>query len=533
MVFETLLWLTVHLVISYVGGLVFLAWASRVGTSTMAATVFGVLALFWLALALPLWKITSPFQAHPIIGGFGTTLPTRAQYALAISLVTVVGLLIILILWSILHMYYHLRTLRREARRAQAIASDSMETTRAILQQEGRRQSGNPWLSVWISDGFQMPFTYGAVRPIVFCPSWIFTLEDPRSTDILLLHEYMHVKHGHHALASVLSILCRFMPWLAPWFLGVQSSLETLADRNVLTLGITPAAYADVLKEALGGAPQCRTMFGIGHDASNIVGRISRFEQVQNKSFLLLFGVLISLFLAGVLAWATGSINTRSIHEAFRNSPPSYWNLTAAPSVLVEGVFGTKENLADGILINTNGPTPFIGALSLDSISQPKELMAVDPKGLNFSTHTVEFDWDAKRSSPGEAGWKPIIDYFSGSFIDGGESSNGFSSQSVSDIVIGKCYAFEINEGSGHASVPVFPGADWSIEGRAFNRNIWVLVPPGWTVRVHNIKLTAGGRIAITDNWPLVDQWLRRADILLHQRPLNTAMRSHIQESPQ
>jgi len=184
-------------------------------------------------------------HAEPIFGSMGGVMaPVINSNFLAQTLVTVwlVGMVIVFAFFLINHM----KSLKK--------FSPSLPIEEHLIPHEQLKTNSSRNVRIRQNDQVSIPFTYGIFRPVIIVPKRMI-LENPDRLDLVLTHEFMHIKWLDYAI-KWLMVLCVSVHWFNPlvWlmFYLLNQDIEISCDESViLSIGeMNRLTYAHLLLNA-------------------------------------------------------------------------------------------------------------------------------------------------------------------------------------------------------------------------------------------------------------------------------------------
>jgi TonB family protein len=148
------------------------------------------------------------------------------------------------------------------------------------------------------------PAVAGAGRPVILLPRWVLAL-DARSCELLLAHEFEHVKQGDTRLLLTGAVITALMPWNpVAWWISrrLRLAVEQDCDARVLKTHPDVRRYADLLLMAA-GRPGVSTLLAahFGEHRSDLDRRI---QAMTDRTFRWR-PTLVAATIAGVLLVAS------------------------------------------------------------------------------------------------------------------------------------------------------------------------------------------------------------------------------------
>lgn len=200
------------------------------------------------------------------------------------------------------------------------------------------------------ADGYKMVLLDMETSPFAFM-NYIFVRKDYGKMPgyhRMMIHELEHVRQGHTFDILILEVLTIFQ-WFNPfmWMLrrAIRENHEYLADKAVLSSGIQPSEYKELLLSQILGGPY----FAASHfNYSMIRNRIRMMTRIQSPKAAAA-KVLPGLLAAGALLVAFACEQRTSVSSS-QVGTYSGNNITGSISENGEGVNEEKASPADGVM---------------------------------------------------------------------------------------------------------------------------------------------------------------------------------------
>ncbi|REJ90053.1 MAG: hypothetical protein DWQ34_09635 [Planctomycetota bacterium] len=149
--------------------------------------------------------------------------------------------------------------------RAKAMTGSADLTTAA--QRVARRIGLVRLPDVLVTDETTMPLAFGLIRPAVLLPRHIVRSTQPDELDLILTHEFNHVRRGDR-WTGLLQILTQVLWWFHPcvWWLNreIRRYREHCCDEEVLAhVDCPPRQYAQCLLSVLELNERCSPLLGL------------------------------------------------------------------------------------------------------------------------------------------------------------------------------------------------------------------------------------------------------------------------------
>lgn len=175
------------------------------------------------------------------------------------------------------------------------------------------------------SDSYSLVLVNEHVSPFSFL-KYIFVSRNFREMEgheRMLLHEMEHVKQGHTYDVLILEILT-ILQWFNPfiWLLrrAIRENHEFLADKAVLSAGIRPSDYKELLLNQFVGGPYLATSHFNYSLIRNRIRMMTRIESPRIALAKILPGILIGAML--VVIFACEHKNAATISGTHAKNPP-------------------------------------------------------------------------------------------------------------------------------------------------------------------------------------------------------------------
>ena len=233
------------------------------------AAVLGVLALPFLVLIMPAWRIDGLPRPDLTLAGAGWIRLVVGAWL--VGMLFFLGRLAIAIGWT-----------RLTIRDAELIRSD---TWNDVLAEMVLAAGLTRPVKLMMSDAITSPITAGVLRPVVLLPAAANSWSAPRKR-VVLLHELVHIaRHDwlFQVLAQVACALHWFNPlvWTAARWLAIER--ERACDIDVVATGTRPSEYASHLLEVArhGGRSQATMIASLA---------MARHSQLEGRLLAILNG---------------------------------------------------------------------------------------------------------------------------------------------------------------------------------------------------------------------------------------------------
>ena len=207
----------------------------------VASLALASLALLPLLCLLVAWQrgllvgLSAPWTAPPVDSPVGTFRPGLARALVATWALGAAWMLVRLVV-DLTVLWWH------AGRRAAPVAGPVSRMARRLAARIGIRRP----VRVLRSDAFDIPYTWGFLRPVVLLPRGAPAWDDER-LQAVLLHELGHIRRWD-GLFTALSRLACALYWFHPlaWWLErrAREDAERACDRLVIEQGVAPERYA-------------------------------------------------------------------------------------------------------------------------------------------------------------------------------------------------------------------------------------------------------------------------------------------------